>query len=280
MSVRESAGSEIVWQSHDQAGKVWFSGKFDLLDFKASESSDPAISKTLSQILKAACRLNSDFLSKWKKYRVDTYLEFDRSWGLGSSSTLISCVAQWADVSPYLLLFNTLGGSGYDVACAQAEGPILYQLGDEELHIEHVDFEPDYEDRLFVVYLGRKQDTAAARQHYYKHRKQANGAINHISELSTSLITRTTLADFESALAEHEDIVSKSLKLPTVKATHFSDYWGMVKSLGAWGGDFVLATSDRSAEETTSYFAGKGLNTVFSLPELKLNQAVTKPVES
>lgn len=276
MSVKESAGSEIIWNSHDQAGNVWFSGKFDLLDFKASETSDPGISKTLTQILKAACRLNSDFLSKWKKYRIDTYLEFDRMWGLGSSSTLISCLAQWADVNPYLLLFNTLGGSGYDIACAQAEGPILYQLGEEELHIEHVDFEPAFEDHLYVVYLGQKQDTGAARQHYYKHRKHANGALNHISNLSTALITKATLADFESALAEHEEIVSKSLKLPTVKETRFADYWGMVKSLGAWGGDFALATSERSADETIAYFANKGLSTVFKFPELRLNLEVSK----
>ena len=271
LHVRESPGSEIVWNSHDHTGEVWFSAKFDLLDFKATKTTDPAISDPLTQILKAACRLNSDFLSKWKKYRVDTFLEFDRHWGLGSSSTLISCLAQWADANPYLLLFNTLGGSGYDVACANAEGPILYQLGEEELHIQHVDFEPSFKNQLYVVYLGQKQDSGAARKHYYQHRSQSNGALQQISDLSEQILEATTLAAFEKALIEHETIIARSLNLQPVKETRFADYWGAVKSLGAWGGDFVLATSASSAQETRAYFQNKGLATIFTFDELLLN---------
>ncbi|MDX1407212.1 MAG: GYDIA family GHMP kinase [Saprospiraceae bacterium] len=271
MHVKESPGSEIIWSSHDHTGETWFSAKFDLLDFKATRTTDPAISDPLTQIFKAACNLNSDFLSKWKKYRVDTYLEFDRQWGLGSSSTLIACMADWADVNPYLLLFNTLGGSGYDVACANAEGPVLYQLGEEELHISHVDFDPPFKTNLYIIYLGQKQDSGEARKHYYKHRSQSNGALQKISELSERILEIETLSGFESALNEHEAIISKSLNLPTVKSTRFADYWGTVKSLGAWGGDFVLATSSATPEETRAYFEAKGHSTVFRFAEMLLS---------
>lgn len=270
MHVRESAGSELIWQSQQPSGEIWFSAKFDLLDFDYTEATDDKTARTLKQILKAACRLNSDFLSKWKKYRVDTYLEFDRQWGLGSSSTLIACIADWADVSAYQLLFNTLGGSGYDIACAHAEGPILYQLGEEELHITHIDFKPSFTDQLYFVYLGTKKSTEPARKLYYKRKGKLNGALRHISEISEAVTQSTKLADFEKALREHEEIVAKSLKLSTVKNERFEDYWGTVKSLGAWGGDFVLATSDRDAEETKAYFRSKGLDTIFPYADLAL----------
>ena len=270
MHVRESTGSELIWTSHDHKGNVWFSCKFDLLDFEATATSDPELSKTLRQILKAACRLNSDFLSKWKKYKVDTYLEFDRAWGLGSSSTLISCISQWAEVNPYYLLFNTMGGSGYDIACAQADGPLLYQLGEDELSIDYVDFEPAFSHALYLVYLGQKQSSDDARKHYYKHKANANGAIGEISEISLKFNTHKTLSSFEDSMELHEKIISKSLNLPTVKALRFADYWGSVKSLGAWGGDFVLATSEEGIDKTRAYFASKGLQTLFLLDDLVL----------
>ena len=275
MHVRESAGSEIVWNSHDLNGEVWFSASFDLLDFQPTKTNDESLAQSLRQILKAACRLNSDFLSKWKKYRIDTYLEFNRKWGFGSSSTLISCLSQWADVNPYILLFNTLGGSGYDVACAQAEGPILYQLGEDELHISHIDFEPSFGDQLYFIYLGQKTDSAEARKHYYKHRARSNGTLKHISDLSEEIISCRNLKDFEKCLLEHERLISTSLHLKTVKEDLFPDYWGVVKSLGAWGGDFVLATSEKDETTTRAYFQSKGLDTIFALDELVIKQSAS-----
>ncbi len=62
------------------------------------------------------------------------------------------------------------------------------------------------------------------------------------------------LKEFENCLYEHERVVSNALDMPRVKDRLFSDYWGAVKSLGAWGGDFVMVTSDRSREETKEYF--------------------------
>jgi mevalonate kinase len=273
LRVSEASGSEIVWKSYDSKGQQWFSASLDLLDFKAIKTSDPAISDPLTAILKAASKLNSDFLSHWKKYKVDTFLEFDRAWGMGSSSTLISCIAQWADVNPYHLLFDTLGGSGCDVACARAEGPILYRLGDTELHIDYIDFDPPYLSRLFLVYLGKKQDTKAARDQYYQNRSRLNGTIEHISKISTGIPECRSLTDFERALEEHEEIVSKCLHLPKAKAQYFSDYWGAVKSLGAWGGDFVLATSEADETATRAYFERKGYSTIFRLSEIMRTEA-------
>ena len=59
---------------------------------------------------------------------ITTKLTFPRAWGLGTSSTLISLIAQWAKCDPFELLFEAFGGSGYDIACATANSPISYQL--------------------------------------------------------------------------------------------------------------------------------------------------------
>ncbi len=268
MRVSEGSGSEVLWKSYDRTGQLWYQGSFDLMDFRAIKTTDAQIGDTLTAILKAASRMNGDFLSHWKKYKVDTYLEFDRSWGMGSSSTLISCLAQWADVSPYHLLFDTLGGSGYDVACAQADGPILYRLGTDELHIDYVDFAPAFGEQLYIVYTGRKQDTRTAREHYFANRQHLNGTLEDISKLSVAISQSTSLTQFEKALKEHESIIAKSLKLATVQSERFKDYWGTVKSLGAWGGDCVLATSTEDDARTREYFRGKGCDTVFKFTEL------------
>ena len=155
MTVMEGSGSEIVWQSHRPNGETWFTGKFDLFGFDPIKSSDPKISARLKEIFEAAVRLNSDFLSKWRKYHVNTYLDFEPDWGLGSSSTLVSCIAEWADVDPFDLMENTFGGSGYDIACAKAKGPILYHTDEESINADPADFDPSFSENL-ILYLPRQ----------------------------------------------------------------------------------------------------------------------------
>jgi hypothetical protein len=47
----------------------------------------------------------------------------------------------------------------------------------------------------------------------------------------------------------------------------FSDFDGAVKSLGAWGGDFVLAISN---EDPTTYFKSKGYETIIAYKDMIL----------
>jgi hypothetical protein len=71
-------------------------------------------------------------------------------------------------------------------------------------------------------------------------------------------------------MVEHENLIGMELDLPRVKEEKFSDFWGEVKSLGAWGGDFALIASEKSAEETKQYFSRKGHGVVFSFDEFIL----------
>lgn len=268
MHIKERPGSELIWKSYDKTGKIWFEASFDLMGFDVMKTTDEDIAQNLRNLLRAVCRQDGDFLSKWKKYTVETYLDFDLDWGLGASSTLVACLAEWADVNPYYLLFDSFGGSGYDVACADAEGPIMYQLGEESLSVESVDFNPSFKDHLYLVYLGRKQNSREAIKYYSKKKKNLNGAIPELTDLTAQVIASKTLADFEKLMQSHEQILSSILNIKPVKELYFNDYWGTIKSLGAWGGDFVLVTSDRDAEETKKYFEEKGYETFFSFDEI------------
>ena len=52
-----------------------------------------------------------------------------------------------------------------------------------------------------------------------------------------------------------------------IKQKLFSDFPGGIKSLGAWGGDFILATGTK---ETMEYFKEKGYATVISFQDMVL----------
>jgi len=255
----QSRGYDLVWKALDEQGKTWYEGKFSLYDFSCIQSTDDKISKTLRKLLKACCQQNSDFLSNWKGYQVVSNLEFSRDWGLGSSSTLIYFLAEWADINPYVLLFDSLGGSGYDVACAGAEGPILYTLGEDALSIDHLDHDLPSARYLYFVHTGRKQDTEEAVKQYRKQSRKTDW-IEQINALTQAMVSVKDYQELNRIVTEHESILGQQLSMTPVKEHQFADFWGAIKSLGAWGGDFIMATSDRPAEETAAYFKSKGLD--------------------
>ena len=65
---------------------------------------------------------------------------------------------------------------------------------------------------------------------------------------------------------QHEATISQYLGIPTVKERLFADFKGTIKSLGAWGGDFVLAISE--TEDVPAYFVSKGYPICISYAEM------------
>jgi len=61
--------------------------------------------------------------------------------------------------------------------------------------------------------------------------------------------------------------MSNVLELQTVQEALFEDFDGVIKSLGAWGGDFVLAVSK---ENPTGYFKERGFEVVIPYSEMIL----------
>lgn len=127
---------QLIWGSFTHTGECWFEASFDLPKLRLTsatfnsdkEGSAEFIAETLRDILQEAKRLNQEFLNTEHGFIVKTNLTFPQNWGLGSSSTLINNVATWANVNPFTLLWNAFSGSGYDIACAKHNTPILYKL--------------------------------------------------------------------------------------------------------------------------------------------------------
>ncbi|HNG90841.1 MAG TPA: GYDIA family GHMP kinase, partial [Saprospiraceae bacterium] len=261
-AVPSEAPGLLRWQSREQDGEIWFSAAFDLPSLRVQHASEGVVAHTLSTLLQACRRQRPDFLARPDGWQLSTQTDFPRPWGLGTSSTLIASLARWAGCDPYALLFETLGGSGYDIACAFAEGPLLYRLHAGQPQVQALHFAPSYAHSLYFVHLGKKQDSRAG-IHRYRTRQAGNPTrLAHVSQLTERCAAADTLAALEQVLLEHEQLVAEALDLEPVKQALFHDYWGTVKSLGAWGGDFVLATSERGEAATRAYFREKGCGTV------------------
>lgn len=270
MTIKKSRGSDLVWESIDHNGEVWFHAQISLYDFSAIKTNDEEIAKNLRKILKNAVRLNSEFLSKWNGFKVETQLEFPLEWGLGSSSTLINLVAQWADINPFLLHFKVSQGSGYDVACAESDGPIMYELTDEAINFSEIELNSTITNKLYFIYQGNKQDSRSEVVRYNRKVKNKSKLAGKLTDITDRMMVAGSLKAFEELVSEHEQIVAKALDYTPIKEQYFSDYWGSIKSLGAWGGDFILATSSKDAKETIQYFKSKGLETVFPYADMIL----------
>ncbi len=267
LTVEQNNKQKLVWESQDSKSYPWFQHTYTHLHQKIN---DNPIAERLRVILLQAQKQNPKFINKLVD-NVTTKLTFPRKWGLGTSSTLIHLIAQWAECDPFELLFEAFGGSGYDIACAGAGGPISYQLHENLKPIfQPVNFNPSFKNQLYFVYLDKKQDSKKGIARYREKGKVSEAKIQKISTLSTELINIGGLNDFEKIIVEHENIIADLIGFKKVKSIYFSDYWGTVKSLGAWGGDFVLVTSDRSEKETKKYFNEKGFNVFLKYKELIL----------
>lgn len=276
LSVTEIDAPQLQWESRDEQGKIWFEGIFDLSApehipkarssfFPSQEGNDTA--QTLSKILREAQKSNPDFLRDGRGYKVETQLTFPRDWGLGSSSTLINTIAQWAEVDPYELLWNTFSGSGYDIACAQNDHPILYCLRDGKPNVTEVNFNPPFQDRMYFIHLNKKQNSREGIAQYRSMDFDKLLLVQKMSEITQNIVSCKRISVFELLMTEHETLLSEILQIPTVKESLFPDYKGAIKSLGAWGGDFILAAGDK---ETPSYFEKLGYGTVIPYSEMVL----------
>ncbi len=261
--------NRLLWESRDSDGSSWFSAEYELPSLQLLRSSDTPTADTLATLLLACRRQRPDFLGRSEGLHVLTQTDFPRAWGLGTSSTLIAALGRWSGADPYTVLFDTLSGSGYDIACAFAESPILYQLLEgRRPQVQAVEFAPPFADHLYFVYLGKKQDSREGIRRYRERTTANTDLVTDISVLTRTCLDAASLPDFETALAEHEYLIGQALGLPRAKHLYFNDFWGEVKSLGAWGGDFVLATSDRAEMATRQYFQEKGFGTLLTWKEM------------
>ena len=269
---------KVIWTSIDEKGDIWFEDTFEIIPngiSKAARNKNNSndVSYKIIQIINAVKKLNPVFFISQNGFKITTKLDFPRHWGLGTSSTLINNIAQWTGVDAYKLLEMTFGGSGYDIACAQYDTPITYQLRTFESHkvdrqVKRVPFNPPFKEHLYFIYLNQKQNSREGISRYKENKgEDFQLIISEINDISKKLIECDSLNIFENLITKHEIIISKLINIEPIKDRLFYDFKGSIKSLGAWGGDFILVASENNPE---IYFKSKGYNTILSYKDMTL----------
>ena len=268
LSVETVHAPSLQWDAHKPDG-LWFSAMLNPDTLEVVETNDQPKASKLAEILKSVYALNPAVFGSGLHFK--TSLDFDPEWGLGSSSTLLANLARWAGVNPYEILKKTLGGSGYDIACATATSAIHYRLDHGEPCVQPIEYHPPFADHLFFVYQGKKQHSSNEVKAFNQHWEQADFTteMQTVSELSMALPAVTYFEDFCTLLQVHETLLSRCLDREPVQR-QYADFDGTLKSLGAWGGDFLLAATSMPFEEVSAYFQSKGLSTIFKYQDLIL----------
>ena len=282
----ETDNDELFWKASQPDGH-WFSATFCKTDFSIKHTNDEAKANKLAEILKAVKSLNDNAFGE-NDLLFETHLDFNPEWGLGSSSTLIANLAQWAKVNPYELLKLTFGGSGYDIACATAEGPIYYQLSTTESAlrqaqgprvvepvetptptVDPINFTPPFADHLYFVYQGQKQNSSKEVKAFLEKTNPVDlqKDIEAVSEISRAVPKCQSLDEFAMLMQCHERIIARCIGQEPVQK-RFPGFEGMLKSLGAWGGDFILAATEWTEDQVKDYFKRKGLEVVFGYNDI------------
>lgn len=269
LEITEDTGFAFHWTSYDKDLSIWFQGmiSFEEVVSKTKLETNNSIKNKLIDILHQAYKQNPSFIDNTKGYQVKTHLTFPRLWGLGTSSTLINNIAQWLEIDAFELLRKSFGGSGYDVACAQTDTPIIYHLENEKPFFKKVNFNPTFKENIYFVYLNQKQSSSAAIANYLAKHHHVDKTIAKISNITNEALAINEGRDFALLMEKHQAIMSDVLETETVKEKLFPDLKGVVKSLGAWGGDFVMVISKHNPKD---YFIDRGYTTILNYEEMVL----------
>ncbi len=261
--------NQIHWISKNHIGGIWFEGYFDNQSLEYKNGSDEIIGRKLSQILKAATLFDAQKTLQKTGWQVETHLDFPNNWGLGSSSTLLCNLAKWLNIDVYQLHFAVSKGSGYDIACGMESKALQYEVHHEKPLINIIDFNPEFKSNIYFLHLNQKQisDKEVARYSDLKKELQLDEIISQFNEITSTVIGAQNLETFESLMIMHETLLSNILQQETIKEQLFQMYQGgIVKSLGAWGGDFVMVTARN--ESDLDYFKNKGFDTILKFEEM------------
>ena len=245
LKVESTSKKTIYWKSISNQGEIWFESCFNIGEtLKVTYSDNSKIALRLHQVLESLQQLNPNIFTQNTGFNITSTLEFPENWGLGSSSTLINNLAQWGKVDPFSLLNLTFGGSGYDIACARSKTAILYKKISGIPLISPVTFKPKFSNQLFFIHQNKKQNSRDGIAAYKKSTKYKIVDFDKLNRLTLELLNSQNLEIFKKNIEIHETYIGSLLQKPTLKESIFSDYGGAIKSLGAWGGDFFLATGN------------------------------------
>ncbi|ASW75034.1 30S ribosomal protein S6 [Chryseobacterium piperi] len=254
--------SLVYWEAYHQ-NQLWLKAVIDYHHWQILETNIQASAEFILKTLKNVQSLSETRFKSSSSYHLKTNLQFPADYGLGSSSTLMNNLAEWSGIDPFHLNNISLGGSGYDIAVAKEKSAILYQ-SKPEIQYEKINFNPEFKNELIFIHLNQKQNSREAIS-LYKSKIKSPYLIEEFSNLTRKILLCNELDNFSQLMTFHEQKISDFLEIPTVKEKIFTDCPVFVKSLGAWGGDFVMSTKFRGFRD---YFWGKGFTTIFEWDDI------------
>jgi len=264
LEVHNNNSNVIKWTSYDKSNRIWFECELNKENLNIIYSSSKNICKTIIRLITSIREIKPEFL-KLTGSIIKTELTFSKDWGLGSSSTLISNFSKFAGINPFELNNKIFNGSGYDIACADSKSSLLYKLNGGKRVIKNVKYNPPFKENLYLVYLNKKQNSLNEIKKFKRNISSKIGT-SEISDITKKIILCKDQSDFNFLIKEHEKIVSRIISKKRIKDKLFKDFDGEIKSLGAWGGDFVLVSASKSKPKY--YFKRKGYNSIFKLNEV------------
>lgn len=201
-----------------------------------------------SHLLKVLALVDPTFWKPGKSYRFETRLEFHRNSGLGSSSTFIELLSRYFKLDPFQVQDKVFGGSGYDVAIAAVQKPLIFWRTENDIHFRQWSLNPELTKDWKVVFLGNKVNSRTSTS-------QVNDMLDdlakdenyqmQIQKIIEIVRDAKELMAVETGIEMYQMFLSQLLGMVT-PYTFFGVKplpRGVCKWLGAWGGDMLLVNS-------------------------------------
>lgn len=231
----------ILWEAKDRDGATWLNESFALPLVEVGDGERDE-RKIIHQLLAMAPE------NTWitgKSYRIETQLEFDRSSGLGSSSTMVSNFSRFARLDAQSVQQQLFGGSGYDVAVAEVGKGLVFWKDGENNHWGPWTISSGLTQEWKVVFLGKKQNSRNSLADVKARLQEIQNddfMLHQLQQVAGAVKMAQQVSMVEAGLEMWQALLSMSLGLET-PYQHFGIQpvkGGLCKWLGAWGGDMLL----------------------------------------
>jgi len=241
-------GDRLIWEAKEKNGNTWLNESFSL----PLEVMDAADEKNSSErdrdrkLLHSMISLvEASFWKAGKSYRIETQLEFERSSGLGSSSTMVANFARYAGLDAQKVQQNVFGGSGYDVAVAELGKGLVFWKNGEDSNWDAWKLSPELTSKWKIVFLGEKQNSRSALDDVKGKLieiQKDDFLMHQLQQVCAAVKLASQVPMLEAGLEMWQAILAMSLGLET-PYQYFKfqpTKGGLCKWLGAWGGDMLL----------------------------------------
>lgn len=240
-------GDRLIWEAKEKDGSTWLNESFALpLETMEAETEKSSERDRSREVLHSMLSMVAEgFWKTGKSYRIETQLEFDRSSGLGSSSTMVANFARFAGLDAQKVQQKVLGGSGYDVAVAELGKGLAFWKNAEVANWDAWKLSADLTSKWKIVFLGKKQNSRNALADVkgkLMEIEKDDFLMHQLQQVCAAVKMANQVPMLEAGLEMWQAILAMSLGLET-PYQHFKfqpTKGGLCKWLGAWGGDMLL----------------------------------------